>query len=61
MPHVLRQNQRIATVIAGTGKYVPDKVMTSDYIEEKLGFGSRFSVSPFLVRRTSSNHTVPGL
>jgi 3-oxoacyl-[acyl-carrier-protein] synthase-3 len=43
MPLVLRRSQRTASVIAGTGKYVPEQVMTSDYIEEKLGFGTKFA------------------
>lgn len=44
VPNVLRRNRQMASVIAGTGKYLPDRVMTSEYIEETLGFGTKFDL-----------------
>jgi 3-oxoacyl-(acyl-carrier-protein) synthase III len=44
IPEVLLHHQRIASVIAGVGKYVPEKVMTSEYIEKTVGFEEKFNM-----------------
>ncbi len=43
---VLLPSQQIATVVAGIGKYVPERVVTSEYIEKTLEFEDRFGMPP---------------
>ncbi len=44
IPEVLIHQRRVATVVAGVGKYVPDNVVTSEYIEQKVGFEEKFNM-----------------
>lgn len=46
VPEVLLPQRRIASVIAGVGMYAPDKVITSEYVEEKLEFEAKFNMPP---------------
>lgn len=44
-------DQRIACTIAGVGMYVPEKVMTSEYIEKEVGFEEKFNMPPGTIER----------